>query len=382
MHRCIELAQLGAGYVAPNPMVGAVLVYEEKIIGEGYHQQHGGPHAEVNCINSVNEQDKYKISGSVLYVSLEPCSHFGKTPPCTDLIIANQIPEVVIGCRDPFKEVDGKGIEKLSAAGIKVIVGVLEKECKQLNKRFFTFHTQHRPYIILKWAETADGKIAPSNSPEGGESHAQPSLNEETSLKKEISTSEDGVLMASPVGGSRKGARLYISNEQTNRLVHKWRSEEASILIGTNTALFDDPELTTKHWTGPSAIRLVIDMDLKLPATLKIFNDKRRTVIFNTIKNEEKENLYYYQVAEDVSLVHQIVNALYQMKIQSVLVEGGARLLQSFIDEGMWDETRIIKNEKLIINNGLAAPELLLKDVGEEMKILNDSIKIYQNELG
>ncbi|HEU5168468.1 MAG TPA: bifunctional diaminohydroxyphosphoribosylaminopyrimidine deaminase/5-amino-6-(5-phosphoribosylamino)uracil reductase RibD [Chitinophagaceae bacterium] len=341
MHRCLELAKLGAGYVAPNPMVGAVLVHEEKIIGEGYHHQYGGSHAEVNCINSVKEQDKDKILSSVLYVSLEPCSHFGKTPPCSDLIIANQIPEVIIGCRDPFKEVDGKGIAKLSAAGIKVIVGILEKECKQLNKRFFTFHIKHRPYIILKWAETADRKIA-GNGPN----------------------------------------RLLISNEQTNRLVHKWRSEEASILIGTNTAWLDDPELTTRNWVGPSPIRLVIDMELKLPSTLKIFNRKHRTVVFNRVKHEEQDNFIYYQVTEDVNLVHQIVNALYQMNVQSVLVEGGARLLQSFIDEEMWDEARIIKNEKLIINNGLAAPELLLKDAKQEMTILNDSIKIYQNELG
>ena len=341
MRRCLELAKQGAGYVAPNPMVGAVLVQDGKIIGEGFHQQYGGPHAEVNCINSVREQDKYKISSSVLYVSLEPCSHFGKTPPCSDLIIANKIPEVVIGCRDPFKEVDGKGIEKLKIAGVTVTVGILEKKCRQLNKRFFTFHTKHRPYIILKWAETADGKIA-----------------------------GDGT------------TRLLISNEQTNRLVHKWRSEEASILVGTNTALLDDPELTTRNWPGPSPVRLVVDMDLKLPAPLKIFNDKQRTVIFNKIKHEEKDHLIYYQVTEDVNLVNQIVNALYQMKIQSVIVEGGARLLQSFIDEEMWDEARIIKNEELIINNGLAAPELEIKNAKQEIKILGDSIKIYNHELG
>jgi len=341
MHRCLELAKKGSGFVAPNPMVGAVLVHEEKIIGEGFHQQYGGPHAEVNCINSVKKEDRNKISSSVLYVSLEPCSHFGKTPPCTDLIIANKIPEVVIGCRDPFKEVDGKGIEKLKAAGIKVVYGILEEECQQFNKRFFTFHTKHRPYIILKWAETADGKMA-----------------------------------------GERTSRLLISNEQTNRLVHKWRSEEASILVGTNTALLDDPELTTRDWNGPSPIRLVVDMDLKLPSTLKTFNNKQRTVIFNTRKHEEVDHLIYYQVTRDVNLVHQIVNALYQMKIESVLVEGGARLLQSFIDEGVWDETRIIKNEELKINDGLAAPQLVLKNAEQEMKILNDSIKIYQNELG
>jgi len=341
MHRCLELAKQGAGYVAPNPMVGAVLVHDGKIIGEGFHQQYGGPHAELNCINSVREQDKDKVSSSVLYVSLEPCSHFGKTPPCTDLIITNRISEVVIGCRDPFKEVDGKGIEKLKAAGVRVIYGILEQECQQLNKRFFTFHKKHRPYIILKWAETGNGKIATNGAD-----------------------------------------RLLISNEQTNRLVHKWRSEETSILVGTNTALLDDPELSTRNWNGPSPIRLVIDLDLKLPLTLKIFNNKQRTVIFNTVRHEEKDHLNYYQVTEDVNLVHQIVNALYQMKIQSVIVEGGARLLQSFIDEEIWDEVRIIKNEELIINSGLAAPELKIKNAGEEIKIIGDSIKIYNHELG
>ena len=341
MHRCLELAKQGIAYVAPNPMVGAVLVHNGKIIGEGFHQQYGRPHAEVNCINSVSAKDKDKISNSVLYVSLEPCSHFGKTPPCTDLIVANKIPEVVIGCRDPFKEVDGKGIEKLKASGVKVSDGILEKECQQLNKRFFTFYTKHRPYIILKWAETGDGKIAANGTD-----------------------------------------RLLISNEQTNRFVHKWRSEEASILVGTNTALLDDPELTTRNWPGSSPVRSVVDMDLKLPSSLKIFNDKQRTVIFNTIRHEEKDNLIYYQVTEDVNIVHQIVNALYQMKIQSVIVEGGARLLQSFIDEEMWDEVRVIKNEELIINNGLAAPELEIKNADEEIKILGDSIKIYNHELG
>jgi len=336
MHRCLELAEKGTGYVAPNPMVGAVLVHDNRIIGEGYHQQYGGPHAEVNCINAVKKENKNLIFHSTLYVSLEPCVHHGKTPPCTDLIIVNKIPEVVIGCRDPFKEVNGKGIEKLKDAGVNVTYGVLEKECQQLNKRFFTFYTQYRPYIILKWAETADRKIAANGT-----------------------------------------ERLLISNEQTNRLVHKWRSEEASILVGTNTALLDDPELNTRHWNGTSPIRLVVDMDLSLPSSLKIFNGKQRTIIFNTIKHEEDRSILYYQVTEDVNLVHQIVNAMYQLKIQSVLVEGGARLLQSFIDEEMWDEIRIIRNEKLIINSGLAAPEVELKYIDEEIRISDDSIKIY-----
>lgn len=336
MQRCLELAQKGAGYVAPNPMVGAVLVYDERIIGEGYHQKYGEAHAEVNCIASVKEEDKRFISRSMLYVSLEPCSHYGKTPPCADLIIKNKIPRVIVGCRDPFIEVDGKGIEKLKAAGINVELGILEDECKELNKRFFTFHTQHRPYIILKWAQTADKKIA-----------------------------------------SNGNERLLISNEYSNRLVHKWRSEEASILIGTNTALLDDPSLTTRLWSGPSPIKLVVDMELQLPDTLNIFNGEVKTIVFNSKIHEEKENVIYYQVTKYVSLIQQITNALYQMKIQSVLVEGGARLLQSFIDEEMWDEARVISNRQLVIDKGLSAPELKKFIRNEEMNMLSDKIEIY-----
>lgn len=336
MQRCIELARKGAGFVAPNPMVGAVLVYKDRIIGEGYHQQYGQAHAEVNCINAVKEDDKEYISRSVMYVSLEPCTHFGKTPPCADLIIQHKIPKVIIGCRDPFKEVDGKGIEKLKEAGIDVQTGILEKECRELNKRFFTFYTQHRPYIILKWAQTADRKIA--NGTE----------------------------------------RLLISNELSNRLVHKWRSEEAAILVGTNTALADDPSLTTRLWNGPSPVRLVIDMSLRLPSSLKVFNQETRTIVFNTIKHEEDDNKLYYQVTEDVSLVHQVLNALYQLKIQSVLIEGGARLLQSFMDEGMWDEIRMITNRQLTVGSGLAAPIFDHARKEEEFELADDIIEIYK----
>jgi diaminohydroxyphosphoribosylaminopyrimidine deaminase/5-amino-6-(5-phosphoribosylamino)uracil reductase len=336
MQRCIELARKGAGFVAPNPMVGAVLVYKDRIIGEGYHQQYGQAHAEVNCINAVKEDDKEYISRSMMYVSLEPCTHFGKTPPCADLIIQHKIPKVIIGCRDPFKEVDGKGIEKLKEAGIDVQTGILEKECRELNKRFFTFYTQHRPYIILKWAQTADRKIA--NGTE----------------------------------------RLLISNELSNRLVHKWRSEEAAILVGTNTALADDPSLTTRLWNGPSPVRLVIDMSLRLPSSLKVFNQETRTIVFNTIKHEEDDNMLYYQVTEDVSLVHQVLNALYQLKIQSVLIEGGARLLQSFMDEGMWDEIRMITNRQLTVGSGLAAPIFDHARKEEEFELADDIIEIYK----
>jgi diaminohydroxyphosphoribosylaminopyrimidine deaminase / 5-amino-6-(5-phosphoribosylamino)uracil reductase len=331
MQRCIELAKLGAGSVAPNPMVGAVLVYKERIIGEGYHRQYGHAHAEVNCINAVAEEDKVLIPKSTIYVSLEPCAHFGKTPPCADLIIAKKIPTVVIGCRDPFKEVNGKGIEKLLAAGVEVICPVLEDECKELNKRFFTFHTLHRPYIVLKWAQTASGII-------GNDDHS----------------------------------RLLISNEFTNHLVHKWRSEEAAILVGTNTALFDDPSLTTRLWKGNNPIRLVLDMDLRLPASLQLFDGSIRTIVFNSLKHGEAGNLLYYLVTKDVSIVHQICNALYQLNIQSVLVEGGTQLLQSFIDENMYDEIRIITNTDLETATGIPAP-------GAENRVLQHSIQLQSD---
>lgn len=334
MHRCLELAKLAAGNVAPNPMVGAVLVYEKRIIGEGYHKKFGEPHAEVNCINSVNEEDKDFIDKSTLYVSLEPCSHFGKTPPCTDLIIKNKIPKVVIGCKDVYKEVKGEGIKKLQDADVEVITGISEKECKELNKRFFTFHQRQRPYIILKWAESANGKTGSNNE------------------------------------------RVLISNEYSNRLVHKWRSEEATILIGTNTALRDDPFLTTRLWNGNDPIRLVIDMNLRLPSHLKVFNKEVRTIIFNKLKHEENGNLAFYKI-EVENIIVQILKALYQMQIQSVLVEGGAKLLQSFIDAGLWDEARIIRNEELVISNGLDAPKLKNGVIINEEKLFTDSISYF-----
>lgn len=377
MQRCLELAAKGAGNVAPNPMVGAVLVYNDEIIGEGWHKQYGEAHAEVNCINSVSEENKKSIVASTLYVSLEPCSHFGKTPPCADLIIHHRIPKVVIGCRDPFIEVNGKGIEKLQTAGVEVESGISEEECKTLNKRFFTFHTQQRPYIILKWAETADGFIAPQNPPS---EKASPNLSKGgalESLKDKMSFAQSG--SKAPLAGVG-GHRLTISNEYSNRLVHQWRSEEAAILVGTNTALLDDPELTTRLWPGKSPIRLVLDMNLRLPTSLKVFDGKVRTIVFNVVKQEEKENLHYYKLANDRSVVAQLMQALYQLKIQSVLVEGGAKLLQSFIDEGLWDEARVIKNSKLKIHNGLNAP--VLKNALEVFlqRNLSDTITIYERK--
>lgn len=346
MLRCIELARLGAGYVAPNPMVGSVLVYNERIIGEGYHQLYGQAHAEVNCINSVAQEDIHLISASTLYVSLEPCAHYGKTPPCADLVVRNNIPIVVVGCRDPFNEVNGKGIEKLERAGIQVIMGVQEKACLDLNKRFFTFHKQRRPYIVLKWAQSMNGKIASSS-----------------------------------------GERLLISNDYSNREVHKWRSEEAAIIVGTNTALLDNPSLNNRLWNDVQPIRLIVDMELKLPKSLNIFNQKQRTIIFNlhthSLENGHKADslseseIVYYQVSNDSSLVHQIITACYQLNIQSLLVEGGARLLQSFIDDDYRDETRVITNEVLFVDTGLTAPALT-GNPGFTKHLLNDRIDYYR----
>jgi diaminohydroxyphosphoribosylaminopyrimidine deaminase / 5-amino-6-(5-phosphoribosylamino)uracil reductase len=336
MQRCLQLARQGSGYVAPNPMVGAVLVHGGRIIGEGFHEVYGGPHAEVNCLASVKPADRPLIPDAVLYVSLEPCAHHGKTPPCADLIIENRIREVVIGCRDPFPEVDGKGIEKLLTAGIRVRDGIEEGACREINKRFFTFHEKKRPYIILKWAQSSNRKMA--------------AMGEE---------------------------RLMITNDFSNRLVHKWRSEESAILVGTNTALTDDPALTTRLWSGRHPVRAVIDMDLRLPQDLKLFNRKHPTIVFNTVNHLEEENIFYYMVTREENLIPQVVQALYQLKLQSVIVEGGALLLQSFIDAGLWDEIRTITNNDLLVTEGLRAPELPQVICIEEFPLLTDSISIY-----
>lgn len=333
MQRCLELAKLAAGNVAPNPMVGAVLVYDEKIIGEGYHKKFGEAHAEVNCIDSVKEKDKHLIEKSTLYVSLEPCAHFGKTPPCTNLIIKNKIPVVVIGCKDANKEVAGNGIKLLQMAGITVVTEVLEKECIAINKRFFTFHQQQRPYIILKWAESMNGKI----------------------------------------GADHK--RISISNEFTNRLVHKWRSEEQAILIGKQTALKDDPSLTTRLWPGENPIRCVIDNNLSLPMWLKIFDQSTSTIIFNFLRNDEEKNIKRIKLNDGE--LSTLLKAMYRLDIISVLIEGGALLLQSFIDDGLWDEARIIRNKRLTIENGIDAPDLKNAVVENQERYFSDTVSYF-----
>jgi diaminohydroxyphosphoribosylaminopyrimidine deaminase/5-amino-6-(5-phosphoribosylamino)uracil reductase len=339
MTRCLDLAKLGTGYVMPNPMVGAVLLHGDRIIGEGYHKKYGEPHAEVNCINNALHTNSSLIHESTLYVSLEPCVHFGKTPPCVDLIIQHKIPGVVIGCQDIYEEVSGKGIQKLQDAGVKVITGILEKECTELNKRFFTFHRKKRPYIILKWAESGNGKIA---------GHDQ--------------------------------LRILISNEFSNRLVHKWRSEEAAIMVGTNTAISDDPLLNNRYWSGKDPVRIIIDNDLRLPTSLNVFNKDINTIIFNNQKSAQEGNLNYIKNENAKSLAG-IMKILFEMNIQSVLVEGGAKLLQSFINDNIWDEARVIRNEQLQIKNGLPAPTLKNFLTGDKFRLANDLITFYKNSL-
>ena len=340
MYRCLQIAKMGAGKVAPNPMVGAVLVYEDNIIGEGYHENYGEAHAEVNCINSVSESNIKFINKSTLYVSLEPCAHFGKTPPCADLIIKHKIPNVVIGCRDSYNEVDGKGIQKLQSAGVDVTVGVLEKEAMELNRRFFIFHSKKRPFIILKWAQSDDAKIAAIDY-----------------------------------------AAVKISSEFTSRLVHKWRSEEAAILVGFNTALQDDPTLNNRFYTGNDPVRLVLDRHLKLPADLHIFDGKIKTIVFNELEDTEIDGIIYKQLPAQKNLLPSLLEALYHLNIQSIFVEGGAKLLQSFIDQHYWDEARIITNKNLLIGDGIIAPRLSNQQQIKSKNISTDLISIYQNKL-
>jgi diaminohydroxyphosphoribosylaminopyrimidine deaminase/5-amino-6-(5-phosphoribosylamino)uracil reductase len=346
INRCIQLAQNGLGTTYPNPMVGSVLVYNDKIIGEGWHQKAGENHAEVNAIKSVKEESL--IRKSTIYVSLEPCSHYGKTPPCSDLIIASCIKKVVIGCVDPFAKVSGRGIKKLLDAGCEVNVGVLETECKKLNKRFFTFHKKKRPFIILKWAQTENLFIAPEKRTD-----------------------------RSPV---------WITNKYSKQLVHKWRSEEAAILVGTNTAVADNPELSTRLWKGLDPVRVVLDKNLRIPLDSKLFNRAVKTLIFSseeslkTTKNSSKSqsNVFYEAVDFEKEMVSQICAVLYTQNLQSVIVEGGSQTLQSFIDSGLWDEAQVFTG-KMNFQNGVKAPDFR-RNYEQEIKLKSDNLKIYYND--
>ena len=315
------------GSTAPNPMVGCVIVFENTIIAEGYTSPYGGAHAEVNAIQSV--RDSKILEKSTLYVTLEPCAHFGKTPPCSDFIIAHKIPRVVIGCLDEHDKVCGKGISKLKAAGCEVIVGVLETECKIHHKRFFTYHSKKRPYIILKWAESKDGFIAPLN-------------------KSEIKP-------------------VWISSLRSRQLVHQWRAEEQAILVGANTVAQDNPSLTTREVEGPNPIRIIIDLKNTLPGSSQVFNSEAKTI--KLTKNEIDPNK---------PLAAQVSKTLYLNKITSVIVEGGQKTLQAFINEGLWDEARIFSSETYL-KEGIKKPQLKSIPVKETL-IDSDSLKIILND--
>ncbi|WP_195533184.1 bifunctional diaminohydroxyphosphoribosylaminopyrimidine deaminase/5-amino-6-(5-phosphoribosylamino)uracil reductase RibD [Bacteroides finegoldii] len=316
MRRCIELAKNGLCNVAPNPMVGAVIVCDGRIIGEGYHVRCGEAHAEVNAIRSV--KDESLLKRSTIYVSLEPCSHYGKTPPCADLIIEKQIPRIIIGCRDPFSKVAGRGIQKLQNAGREVIVGVLEEECLHLIRRFITFNTLRRPFITLKWAESADRFI-------------------------DIERIDGNpVLLSSPL---------------TSMLVHKKRAENTAIMVGRRTALLDNPSLTVRNWYGRNPIRIVLDRNLSLPNDLQIFNGEVPTLVFTEKEHPEEKSVRYITIDFVHNPLKQIMEELYQRNIQSLLVEGGSQLLQSFIDNELWDEAYIEKCPKQLYS-GVKAPEI------------------------
>ena len=319
--RCIQLAKNGLCNAAPNPMVGAVIVHDGKIIGEGYHRQCGGPHAEVNAIASVaNEQ---LLREATIYVSLEPCAHHGKTPPCADLIIKKGIPRVVVGCRDSFEQVDGKGIQKLRQAGIEVTVGVLETECIALNRTFFTFHGQRRPYITLKWAQSADGYI--------------------DSLRKE----------------NGKYEPIRFSNEGTALRVHRLRALSDAILVGRRTATLDNPSLTTRLWPGKSPLRLVIDRRGKLDKTLHLFDKATKTTVFTEVLQDWNTDEMLEQVVLDFDndILPQLMRHLYERGVQRLLVEGGSTLLQSFIDSDLWDEAHV-ETAHFSLGEGVKAPTL------------------------
>lgn len=319
MRRCLQLAEHGRGFTSPNPMVGSVIVHNNKIIGEGRHRKYGQAHAEVNAVNSV--KDKSLLKSSTLYVSLEPCAHVGKTPACSRMIIDKQIPNVIVGCRDSYKEVDGKGIAQMRQAGIDVEVGLMEKESRELNARFFTFHEKKRPYIILKWAQTTDGYIDFARTPD------------------------------TPIGPN------WITDEYARIRVHKWRAEEDAILVGTNTAEKDNPKLNVRSYAGKNPLRILLDRNLRLPKELALFDGSTETLIFNEIKSENKPMCEYIKVPADKNIFDFILKTLYERDIQSLIIEGGAKLINSILERNLWDEARVFVGDNMFIS-GVQAPRI------------------------
>ena len=346
MMRCIELAKAGVGYTAPNPMVGAVVMHNKKIIGEGYHKKYGDSHAEVNAIHSV--KNKILLKNSTLYVNLEPCSHFGKTPPCTDLIIKHNIPNVVIGTADPNPVVAGKGIEKLKTHNINVKTGILQNECLKLNKYYFLYHKKQRPYIILKWAQSKDGFIDIIRTPD-------------TEIKP-----------------------YWISNAVSKILVHKWRSEIQGILAGTNTIKNDNPKLNVREWKGKDPVRIIFDRNLSLTpylsaeqAGLHVFDSSSSILIFNEKEDKINSNREYIKIDFDNNILQTVLSKLFEKEIMSIMVEGGKKILENFISQDLWDEIRLFKGNK-IFSKGLPAP-LVSLETNHEINIHTDKLYIYKN---
>ncbi len=341
MERCLQLAQNGQGLVYPNPMVGSVIVHNDLIIGEGWHHKAGDGHAEVNAINSV--KDKGLLSEAEIYVNLEPCSHHGKTPPCADLIIENKIRKVIIGSVDTNEKVGGKGIKRLKEKGVEVVYPILEKECRDLNKRFYTFYERKRPYIILKWAQSKDGYIFPE--------------------PKKVES----------------GNPFWISNNYAQQRVHQYRAEEASILVGKNTVLQDNPKLNLRHFEGNGILRLTIDKNLEIPNHMNFIDKSVKTIIYNNIKDEEDEENIYVRLDFSKELISQITDHLYAIEIQSLIVEGGAFTLSSFIDSGLWDEARVFESNENI-EEGKRGPKLKGKPVSQEVLDTN-TLFLYKNKI-
>lgn len=334
MARCIQIAQNGLGSTYPNPFVGSIIVHKGKIIGEGFTSKYGGPHAEVNAVNSVKDQSL--LSECTLYVTLEPCSHFGKTPPCCDLVIAKNFKRVVIGTLDPFAEVNGQGYLRLLENGIDVTLGVLEKECIELNRRFITFHQEKRPYIILKWAQTQDGYMGHND------------------------------------------VQKWITNRFSKQIVHQWRTEEQAILVGKKTALIDNPQLNTRYWHGKNPLRLSIDKFLAIPRNYHLYDQSVPTVIFNAIEDSEQDNLKLIKIDFNENIIPPILDYLYQNNYQSLIVEGGSDTIQKFIDLNLWDEARILTSDTFW-NEGILAPTVRGKRVNQH-KVLNDYVTVIRNQ--
>lgn len=336
MRRAIELAYLGLGKVSPNPMVGCVIVRDGKIIGEGWHQEYGGPHAEVNAINSIT--DRGNIHGSDVYVSLEPCSHYGKTPPCSELLADLAVKNVFISNLDLNPVVKGNGIKKLQEASINVVIDICEQEGEILNKRFFTYHSKKRPYIILKWAQTIDRFIARKNFDS-----------------------------------------KWISNEFSRQLVHKWRAEEDAVMVGTNTGIYDNPRLDVRDWSGEvkQPVRLVVDPDLRIPPGHSLLDSSQVTLIYNYNKTASIKNTQWIKTGKQ-KFLEEIVSDLYKKEIQSVMVEGGAQLINSFIVKSLWDEARIFISDKTF-GDGIKAPDLYQAKLEGKRKIFNDELLVFKN---